>query len=317
MKKKELCAVACLFWFAGCSSPASDEIEIVKNYFPVQFSVQLKKEILPFSSPTRSMPPNTIPEPTVPEGEEADKELSDLCSCIEYVVFGEDENGKPLKHFSYQSTEPDIDFGIVYDTLPAGNYRVCFLAHNSKEAAFADNIFSFAEVADAFYHTASFSLGENEESYKDIPLERIIGKIEFRASDAVPEEIDRFELSVDNYPGRFDILTGKGVASATPYRLTHQFKKEEKGKTDTSHSFLSFIPADTTQLSVTLTALDAANDTLRTRTVANILPLQNKTIRYTGILYTPPQTNAPDNTFQLSISNNGIWGPTEEVELGE
>ena len=26
MKKKELCAVACLFWLAGCSDPASDEI---------------------------------------------------------------------------------------------------------------------------------------------------------------------------------------------------------------------------------------------------------------------------------------------------
>ena len=47
MKKKELCAVACLFWLAGCSDPASDEIEIVKNLFPVQFSVQLQKEVLP------------------------------------------------------------------------------------------------------------------------------------------------------------------------------------------------------------------------------------------------------------------------------
>lgn len=315
MKKKELCAVACLIGFAGCSSPASDEIEIVKNYFPVQFSVQLQKEILPFSPATRSMPPNTIPEPTVPEGDNADKELGDLCSCIEYVVFGQDETGKPVKHRTYQITEPDIDFGIVYDTLPAGNYRVCFLAHNSKEAAFAKNVFSFAEVSDAFYHTASFSLGENEESYKDISLERIIGRIEFRASDLVPEEIDRFELSVSNYPGRFDILTGLGVASSAPYRLTHRFTIEEKGKPDTSHSFLSFIPADTTKLSVTLTALDVANDTLRTRTVSDILPLQNKTIRYTGILYTPPQTNAPDNTFQLSIGNNGNWGSTEDVEL--
>lgn len=317
MKKKELCAVACLFWFAGCSSPASDEIEIVKNYFPVQFSVQLQKEILPFSPTTRSMPPHTIPEPTLPEEDNANKELTDLCSCIEYVVFGEDETGKPVKHHTYQITEPDIDFGIVYDTLPAGNYRVCFLAHNSKEAAFAENVFSFTEVSDAFYHTASFSLGEHAENYKDILLERIIGKIEFRASDVVPEEVDRFELSVSNYPGKFDILTGEGIACSAPFRLTHKFTKEEKGKPDTSHSFLCFIPSDTTKLQVTLTALDVANDTLRRRIVSDILPLQNKTIRYTGILYTPPQTNDPDNTFQLSISDNGKWGPTEDKEIPE
>ena len=84
MKKKELCAVACLFWLAGCSDPASDEIEIVKNLFPVQFSVQLQKEVLPFYS-TRSMPPNTVPEPTVPDGDNPDKELKELCSAIEYL----------------------------------------------------------------------------------------------------------------------------------------------------------------------------------------------------------------------------------------
>lgn len=77
MKKKDLYALACIFWFAGCSSPASDEIEIVQNLFPVQFSVQLQKEVLPFS-PTRSMPPNTVPEPVVPGEDNSEKELSDL-----------------------------------------------------------------------------------------------------------------------------------------------------------------------------------------------------------------------------------------------
>ena len=81
MKKKDLYALACIFWFAGCSSPASVEIEIVQNLFPVQFSVQLQKEILPFPL-TRSMPPNTVPEPTVPDEDTSEKELIDLCSRI-------------------------------------------------------------------------------------------------------------------------------------------------------------------------------------------------------------------------------------------
>ena len=113
MKKKELCAVACLFWLAGCSDPASDEIEIVKNLFPVQFSVQLQKEVLPFSS-TRSMPPNTVPEPTVPDGDNPDKELKELCSAIEYLVYKDGEflgkrgDGKFLKCKQIKLKTPEL-----------------------------------------------------------------------------------------------------------------------------------------------------------------------------------------------------------------
>lgn len=111
MKKKELCAVACLFWLAGCSDPASDEFEIVKNLFPVQFSVQLQKEVLPFSS-TRSMPPNTVPEPTVPDGDNPDKELKELCSAIEYLVYKDGDQPELVKHRTYHA-DAEPDFGIV------------------------------------------------------------------------------------------------------------------------------------------------------------------------------------------------------------
>ena len=114
MKKKELCAVACLFWLAGCNDPASDEVEIVKNLFPVQFSVQLQKEVLPFPS-TRSMPSNAFPEPIVPDKENPDKELKDFCSTIEYLVYDKNDLEEPVKHHIY-NVETDNDFSIVYDT---------------------------------------------------------------------------------------------------------------------------------------------------------------------------------------------------------
>ena len=54
---------------------------------------------------------------------------------------------------------------------------------------------------------------------------------------------------------------------------------------------------------------------MRMRTVSDILPAPNKTIRYTGILYTRPQTDEPDNTFQLTIGDSGKWDATEDKEL--
>lgn len=315
MKKKDLYALACIFWFAGCSSPASDEIEIVQNLFPVQFSVQLQKEVLPFS-PTRSIPPSAIPEPVIPDKDGSEKELGDLCSRIEYVVFKQDDPEEPIRHLTY-NIEWDEDFGIVYDTLPAGNYQVCFLGHSSKEAVISENIFSFDDVSDSFYHSKPFSIGQNEVTSEYISLKRIIGRIEFRASDPVPEEIGKFELSVDNYTGRFNILTGKGVTSSTPYKQIDQFTPDEKGENGLSHSFLTFIPEEDTGISVVLTTTDMMDLLMRTQTVSGIFPIQNKTIRYTGVLYTTPQKDEPDNTFQLTIGNNGNWEETEDKELPE
>ena len=45
------------------------------------------------------------------------------------------------------------DFGIVCDTLPAGNYQVYLLAHQSKLATFSKDVFSFDEPSDSFYKT--------------------------------------------------------------------------------------------------------------------------------------------------------------------
>lgn len=315
MKKKDLYALACILCFAGCSSPASDEIEIVQNLFPVQFSIQLQKEILPFSS-TRSIPPNTIPEPEIPDEGNQEKEIGDLCTSIEYVVFSQDEPEKLLQHRTYIIDTKD-DFGIVYDTLPAGNYQACFLAHSATEVTFSENVFSFDNVSDSFYHAETLTIGKGDDINLFITLERIIGRIEFRASDPVPDEIGKFELSVSNYPGRFNIQTGKGAISPTAYHLTHPFTQNEKQQNGTSHAFLSFIPEGDTKISAVLTATDIKDQIMRTRTVANILPVQNKTIRYTGVLYTPPKTNESDNTFQLIIEDNGKWGETEEKELSE
>lgn len=315
MKKKELCAVACLFWLAGCSDPASDEIEIVKNLFPVQFSVQLQKEVLPFSS-TRSMPPNTVPEPTVPDGNNPDKELKELCSAIEYLVYKKGDQLELVKHRTYHAnTEPD--FGIVYDTLPAGNYQIYLLAHQSQKATFSENAFSFDELSDSFYNGQELQLKEGDETNVDINLQRIVSRIEFKAADKIPEDIVRFEQAVSNHPDRLDILTGKGIVSSGPNDFSYEFKTEEKGQSGKIHSFYSFIPTGDEKISVTLTATGPDNQILRKRTVADIIPIANKIIRYTGILYTPPKPDETENTFNLIIGNNGEWDEPEENELPE
>lgn len=310
MKKKDLYALACVLCFAECSSPASDDIEIVKNLFPVQFNLQLQKETLPF---TRSIPSNTVPEPTLPGDENTDKGLEDLCSEIEYVVYDEEDLSVPVRYIQYNIHEED--FGIVYDTLPAGKYQICFLAHQSETTNLAEGIMSFDKLSDTFYTTQSITLDKGQENNADIILQRIVSRIEFKATDPVPEALERFDISISNYPDRINILNGKSLIATESYQLTHLFTPEEKKQIGMIHSFYTFIPPENEKLSVVLTATDAEQNVLRTRTITDIIPQINKIVRYSGILFTPPKPDDAENTFQLSIGNQGKWEDTEEIEL--
>ena len=66
MRKKTYFVLGCMLYLTGCSNNPSLE-EIINpqtEFFPVQFSIQMEKEIMSFPS-TRSMPDNAIPEPSV------------------------------------------------------------------------------------------------------------------------------------------------------------------------------------------------------------------------------------------------------------
>ena len=61
-----------------------------------------------------------------------------------------------------------------------------------------------------------------------------------------------------------------------------------------------------------LSAKNQINEVTREREVNDILPLKNHIIRYTGILYTPKES---DNTFTLDILNGGKWDSPIDKDL--
>lgn len=310
MKKKVFYAAACLSLLAACSDSDPEQFEPTERLYPVRFSIQLDKEILPFSS-TRSMPETDVAEPTA-----AEPELGDLCSVIEYIVYDSDDTTTPIKRRTYNTDTED--FGIVYDTLPEGNYQARFLAHQAEDVAFADNVFSFDEMADTFYDAASFTIGEDDEDISsDITLERIVCRIEFRASDAVTEDVKRFDISVTNHASKLSILSGEGVASTEEKKFSYNFVDTDTGETGKTHSFFTFIPSDGTKLSAVISSVGADEEVLRSWTVSGIAPISDKIIRYTGTLYTPPGPNEAENTFSISVGSGGKWSEEEEIELTE
>ncbi|WP_165154652.1 hypothetical protein [Parabacteroides sp. ZJ-118] len=317
MKKKELVAIACLFCFCGCNRtekevPAPD---LHVKLSPVQFTIGLQKEILPFPV-TKSIPELNIPEP-ISQNPDAEEDPSTpeidpdhLYNRIDYIVY---QSGNPdilVKH--RQFTPQDPDFTIIYDSLPPGNYHVCFLAHSDRNISVSGQTALFSKVSDTFHLFLTQEVQAGESIIKDITLQRIVSKIEFISTDAVPEFLKSLTINVSNYQNEIDLTSGNGISRNTPYTQTYTFNDSDIGKTRFTHSFFTFIPAPGSMLEAHLSAQNQRNEVTRERAVNDIQPLMNHIIRYTGLLYTP---RVSDDTFTLDVVNGGKWEGTIDENL--
>jgi len=282
---------------AACH-PTDDIVNSEVELVPVKFQLSLKADISPFTQ-TKAMPPLNIPEPPPahnnPEVPEGEKDLPDLCSAIEYLVFNEDKN-ELIRHLHF--TKADDDFSIIYDSLPAGSYKIAVLAHSSRCKKLDNHILTLENITDVFHINKSLSVSKKEEIVDDFTLARIVGRIEFVSTNTVTENLKTLDLNVSNYPDRIDMFTGKGVVSSEKKTFRYSFQTE-----DLKFGFMTLVPENNGKLDIGLVVTDVQDDVFYSRNIANVLPFANRAVRYTGNLY--PAVS--DNTFILSVENGGKW----------
>lgn len=314
MKREVLQALACVLYLTGCNNDPSLEevVHPVDEIYPVQFSIQMEKEVISFPT-TRSMPDSSIPEPSISKAE-GDAELNELCSTIEYIVFKEEESSTFVHHkkFVYDASSQDVDFGIVYDSLPKGNYTFYFLAHNSQASTLSGTTFSFDDISDTFYEALPLEIGVAEIVSENISLQRIVSRIEFMATDSVSVALKQFKMEIEGAANQLNLTDGAGIKASAKQTFTYTFKNEDIGKVNKTHSFYTFIPATGNTIAAHLSAIALNDEVIRERQIDNIIPEKNKIIRYKGRLYSRSES---EDTFQISIFDNGKWQEPTEKEL--
>lgn len=317
MKHPKVQAIICLLCLCSCSNMHDElsSLEPQATFFPIQFNIDLQREVLPFPA-TKSIPPLDIPEP-VTKNQEAEvpptrpeNGAGDLYQYIDYLVYKKDEPTVILKHKHFDLNDPD--FTIVYDSLPKGEYNFCFLAHSEKDAVITGNTVEFPKVSDTFHLYFAQTIQPGEKVVKDVTLQRIISKIEFMATDIVPEDQKDFTMNVTGYQNKIDVSTGLGISSEVPYTSTYNFKESDIGKENFTHSFFTFVPSNEGKLSTNLISTNQNGERTRTRNISDIQPIMNRIIRYSGHLYIPPKSN---DTFTVSTFNEGRWDDTIENNL--
>ncbi len=313
MKKSKCWAFIALLVFISCNQSES-EIEVTTDEIthPVQFSLLLSEEILPFPG-TRSMPPLDVPEPKVEtRGDNDPKKLCDLCTTIEYIVFKKNQSS-PIRQKSFTQEENNLDFGVISDNLPEGEYEVILIAHNAPPGELENDIISFNKVSDTFHLAFPLNVTSGQQHKENITLFRIVSKIEFVAKDNVPDNAKTFAMKAERYPDQLNIRTGHGIVSQEEaITFTYTFKSEDIGKAGFTHDFFTFVPDLSATMDVTLTSTDDNDAITRERKIEDITPLRNRVIRYTGYLYT---YSPSDDEFTIIIDEDGEWGEPVDNEL--
>ena len=266
------------------------------------------------SFPTRSIPNNVIPEPTVSKAGESDAELNEICSTIEYVVFKNEDTPALIKHkqFTYDPTDLDADFSCIYDRFATRRLQILLFSPQFKKRCIIRFNFSFDSISDTFYEMISLNIDVAEITNKDVSLQRIVSRIEFMATDSVSDILKQFDMEIDGISNQLDIATGQGIKNPDKQILSYTFKNNEIGEVNKVHSFYTFIPPTDNKIAVRLSAIAKNDEPIRERQIDNIIPEKNKIIRYKGRLYSRSES---DDTFQISIYNNGKWEETTDIEL--
>lgn len=311
-------AIACLLCFCSCNNSHDELTDLSSNedLFPIQFSIDLQKEVLPFRS-TKSIPDLDISEPSTNNPSETDlstppEEDQSLYKQIDYLVYTKSSPRKLVKHKQFKIGDPD--FSIIYDSLPRGSYQFCFLAHSDANIAIQGETAEFQKISDTFHLYQLQTIEAGEKLVKDVSLKRIVSKIEFVATDTVTNNLKSFAIDVTGFQKKIDLTTGLGISEGETYSSTYSFKTEDYGKLNFTHSFYTFVPANDSRLSANLKATNLQGENTRTRTIAEIQAQQNRTIRYSGHLYLPPKSN---DTFTIDIINGGTWDETINNPLAD
>ena len=206
--------------------------------------------------------------------------ISDFCTHLD--IFIVEPSGVVSE---YHQTTDDADFGSL--TLTLNNqltYRLVAVAHRcTSPAEFDENVITFPDdkVTHSMAYTTTFT--PTKDMVMTCELHRIVAQFQLNTTDAMPNDVKKMQFTVNNVFDRWHILNGG----------THQLDRTSVINITSTHddgtvtcNIYAIVTDESTNHTVTVNALSAADEVLQTKTFQNV-PLRNgyRTIA-TGAFFT-------------------------------
>ena len=273
MKKVMFIALALLV--AACEKPILDEETVTKK----EANVILHMTMYEQESFTR-----------------AATDITELCTRLNIAIFATD--GTKVKTVAQK--EGDSSYGTVALTLAAGTYHLVVIAHNCDGSATITSeekvTFPNNKVTDTFYYYGDLVVTDAQQSY-DLTLTRAVAMFRLVLTDEeIPSNVAKLKFYYVGGSSTFSPKDGYGCVNS----------KQTEVRTVTSDGIYDIYTLPHTEDDVltklTVTALDANDNTVKERIFENVPVTRNQITRYTGSFFGSGGNGgtSSDGTFHLT-----------------
>ena len=222
-------------------------------------------------------------------------DITELCSRLNIAIF--DVEGTKVKTVAQK--EGDASFGTVALTLAAGTYQLVVIAHNGEGSATITSTekvtFPNNKVTDTFYYYGDLVVTSEVQSY-DLTLTRAVAMFHMvLTDDEIPSTVTKFKFYYTGGSSTFSPSAGYGCVNS----------KQTEIRTVADDGVYEIFTLPHTEEDVltklTITALDANDNTVKERIFENIPVTRNQITRYTGSFFgNGGSGGSSDGTFRLT-----------------
>ena len=221
--------------------------------------------------------------------------ITELCSRLNIAIF--DDDGTKVKTVAQK--EGDASFGTVALTLAAGTYQLVVIAHNGEGSATITSTekvtFPNNKVTDTFYYYGDLVVTSEVQSY-DLTLTRAVAMFRMVLTDEeIPSSVAKFKFYYTGGSSTFSPSAGYGCVNSK--------QTEIRPVTDDGLYEIFTLPhtEEDVLTKLTVTALDANDNTVKERVFENVPVTRNQITRYTGSFFgSGGSGQTSDGTFRLT-----------------
>lgn len=202
----------------------------------------------------------------------------------------------------------DTGFGTVPLKADYGTHKYVFVGHNSVSCSYDNETseLTFDKILDTFTATQTLEVNIDTEEKQSIKMERQVAGIKLVMQDAIPQNAASIELTVEGYSSALNPKTGKGSAG-TKHIREWEYSTSNIGKTGTSYTLYTFLPANDHTIDVTIRVEGTDGKDIVNYTIEDISVEKNKTTVISGYLLSMETTT--------TVSVDGEWGTDIEVDI--
>ena len=222
-------------------------------------------------------------------------DITELCSRLNIAIF--DDGGTKVKTVAQK--EGDASFGTVALTLAAGTYQLVVIAHNGEGSATITSTekvtFPNNKVTDTFYYYGDLVVTSEVQSY-DLTLTRAVAMFRMVLTDEeIPSTVTKFKFYYTGGSSTFSPSAGYGCVNSK--------QTEIRAVADDGVYEIFTLPhtEEDVLTKLTVTALDANDNTVKERVFENVPVTRNQITRYTGSFFgSGGSGQTSDGTFRLT-----------------